>query len=871
MTDRIAGHLLALVATCLLVIGTAAERTLAQDVAIELVSLGVGNVARPGDWVGIKLALTSNLTEAVTTEVSWEVPNADGDVCENTRTVTLAPGQKMERWVYGRLPPSSQALDLINQPYSVRVFETSNGRRLRELGATRISAATAATPSGAVDMDQDLILILGERRLGLEQYRDTVFTGYVAPPGVQCKTIIASGVNVAELPDRWEGIEPFSAIVWSEADRKPAQLKGEQAKALREWIWRGGTLVVSIAAAPDAWGIGRPGTHELEDLLPTATPTRSELLITDLLPILSKYDTVRDPSRMTAVWSWDAAKLDRGYRALVALPAPKVERSGFLATNRRPQDGAVVGIQRSYGFGSIVLLGIDVDEIYTRQVHATASVPQADIFWNRVLGRRGDTITPDEAARYQDTQPPVTTNVTTFSSLLGEGSLIAQQIGMTGQAAIGVLAAAGLFIGYWALSGPLGFFSLKQVRKDQHSWAMFVGFAFVFTAVAWAGGSLLRPMRADLKHVTVLDQLAFDPASPDTSTGIPEQRATSWLSVYLPGYGLTPLAVGAPHEANPNDLLASWSPPPSGTGDTFPNKDRYRVDADSQASYRVPARKTSADFVARWRGVVDPKWGSLVSVVQPIELRPDRTSDRKVLQLVGSIKHGLPGTLEQVRVLFVSPHRTPLAAMTRGAMPLPAPTTTGQLPLLGVMMSPPKGVWAPGTALNLSDLFGSAIDVTNPLRTGSIDKEFEDLYYEPIAQSTISQFGLGDSLTAERRRLYMEMLSFYWMLEPPHWYRTSSGEPKTLARAGRTIGRELDLSPWFTRPCIIVTGFLDGSASPVPVYVDGEQVNGSGVTMFRWIYPLDAPVEFTVPDAESTARAPAPPQPPSPPATPSPS
>ena len=293
MSDRLAGLLASLVASALILLGPAVRAASADDVSIELVTMGAGNVARPGDWIGIKVALTSALTEAVTTEVSWEVANADGDVCEQTRAVALAPGQKIECWIYGRLPPSAQPLDLINAPYSIRVFETKNRERVRELGATRVSAQTAATPPSPVEMNQDLILILGERRLGLEQYRDNALTGYVAPPGMQCRTVLSTGATVQDIPDRWQGLIPFSTIVWCEPDRTPSQLKGEQAKALHEWIWRGGTLVIGLASAPDAWGVGRPNSHELQDLLPTESPTKSELLIIDLLPILSKYQGVR--------------------------------------------------------------------------------------------------------------------------------------------------------------------------------------------------------------------------------------------------------------------------------------------------------------------------------------------------------------------------------------------------------------------------------------------------------------------------------------------------------------------------------------------------------------------------------------------------
>ena len=60
------------------------------------------------------------------------------------------------------------------------------------------------------------------------------------------------------------------------------------------------------------------------------------------------------------------------------------------------------------------------------------------------------------------------------------------------------------------------------------------------------------------------------------------------------------------------------------------------------------------------------------------------------------------------------------------------------------------------------------------------------------------------------------------------------------------MGRELDLSPWFVRPCLIVIGYLEPSACPIPIRVDGKPVTSTGTTVVRWIKPLklDATIAF---------------------------
>ena len=53
---------------------------------------------RPGDMVGIRVILklepTSQLGEGIGAWVQWEVPNADGDIAEYGRQVTLTKGRE---------------------------------------------------------------------------------------------------------------------------------------------------------------------------------------------------------------------------------------------------------------------------------------------------------------------------------------------------------------------------------------------------------------------------------------------------------------------------------------------------------------------------------------------------------------------------------------------------------------------------------------------------------------------------------------------------------------------------------------------------------------------------------------------------------
>ena len=102
--------------------------------------------------------------------------------------------------------------------------------------------------------------------------------------------------------------------------------------------------------------------------------------------------------------------------------------------------------------------------------------------------------------------------------------------------------------------------------------------------------------------------------------------------------------------------------------------------------------------------------------------------------------------------------------------------------------------------------------------------------------------GTGGRLTPAETRHHLEMLSFYHQLTPPKYYRRGNKDPENVI-ASRQICRELDLSAWFTRPCVIVMGYLqlnpdEAVTTPVPFQVNGRRPASDGMVMVRWIYPL---------------------------------
>lgn len=810
------------------------------QVDVQLDRFGVGDRWRAGDIVGIQVTFTSAGSEAVQARVEWEIPDANGDIVQNGRSLVLNPRQPTTRWLYGRLPPARSAGGVDELITLVRVFEERDGRRVRELASQRIKPSDARNRPLEVAITDDLIAVVGPGRCGLDGY-ESVPSGADRIPSLNTVTGIARGIDPRDLPDRWEALSGFAAMVWTEG--APSALSPEAAESLRAWIRRGGHLVVVLPEAGNPWSLGSNSAHALSTLLPGTPPTRREgVPIERLLPIMSKSGGLRAANASMPILVFDPATLDRGYEPLLALPCRRDMSTGALAPEPGSIDGAIVAVQSRVGFGRITLVGIDVDALNRRRLQA-GELPQADAFWNLLLGRRGDTPSALDYQLWTDSDPRrlVRSAGNTFTV---EGGPIAGRIGLAGRAALSLLGVLVLFAIYWAIAGPLSWVALGRWKRRRDAWMLFVVVATGFTGVAWAASRLSAETSARIQHVTILDWIAQGPH--ERPSDQPRwARATTWFSASLPGYGQRTVAVGA--TTDERNLIGVWEVPPSGSGTVFPNPSRYEAPISSPNSIVVPTRATSSEFEARWIGSVDPAWGTLplsdgaasidATVTWVVEPR---------CGLRGSIVHRLPGTLRDVRLIHVSPLRNPSPRMVDPPAPAnappPAPGTPRPPQVIMPSGLPPNAgrfqevaSWEPGQPLDLEKAFyptGPSTPFAGDL--ASISGAFLQRYYRPVAEST---FVAGAFSGESGFRQQLDLLGYYWWLEPPA-YIMNPPRDVAIGRVERTFAHTLDLSPWSNRPCIIIVGFLDESPCPVPITIDGESPESRGLTVVRVVVPL---------------------------------
>ena len=201
-----------------------------------------------------------------------------------------------------------------------------------------------------------------------------------------------------------------------------------------------------------------------------------------------------------------------------------------------------------------------------------------------------------------------------------------------------------------------------------------------------------------------------------------------------------------------------------------------------------------------------------------------------------------PGPLTKLIVIWIGNKRgRPPRLATIGNQELP--WTTSSLPAGRDMLNfgsmwardAQLGPWYPGA--------GNTYSIAGPPRgTKELAESIFLRYIQEEQRSVRIPLGGVSSLTRPldpgRRTKFMEMLSIYHHLTPPKYHRIGAVDPETVV-LGRKLGRELDLSPWLARPCVIVIGHLADRPTPIPLRIDGKPpATVKGLTVGRWIYPL---------------------------------
>lgn len=617
----------------------------AGSVEIELDRFGVGDIARAGEYAGVRLALRDSADRIRRAVVRLHMRDVDGDTVYIEREVTLNPGRRQFVWLYPLLPFATSGGSAL--PVTVHELNEDDDVPIvgRQIGAARIGPR--AMPRESTTM----LGIVGRYDMGLSRYSVRP-SGSEYPGTAHELTEVISDLSPESMPDLWLGLASFESLIW--VDGRPEDLTIDAAAAIREWVHRGGHMVIVIPPAGETWTNER--NNPLFDIMPRAELHRLEGVNYERYRLLL---TNRDVSLPADGVAHTFTPMDD---AAVAEATPIL----------RGSDGRAVVIRRAVGGGMVTMVGLDLAD------RRLAPRIDADVFWHRILGKRFDAFSRSEMDELRQTL-----TVTDFLNRtpVWLDDPIGAEINMTGRAGAGLLLALIIFGVYLLLQGPIGYGLLKMRSMQRHAWVVFLFMASLFTLIAWGGATTLRPRQIEGRHVTFIDHVygqSFD-------------RTRSWFSVLLPTYGEQVVELGpqvSPGSNRWTNALSVWDNPVNLAQRRFPDARSYAIEMSSPDRLEAPARSTVKQFRADWLG--GPPW----PMPQPVggEITYDRDAG-----LSGVLTHTLPEALENVRIVLV-----------RGQKPLQEYRGVGPL-LFDALAWARTADWAPGDPLDLSGLVAPSL------------------------------------------------------------------------------------------------------------------------------------------------------------------
>lgn len=781
--------LLALAVVATLACNRAAVAQLDQ-VAVDYRSedVGLAGYVRPGTWAPMRLTLDNPSGEPRRVICRWTVPDSDGDQVLCDRLVTLTPARRQTVWLYAPAPITTDDRTI----WQLEVFDaTATGEAGR-----RLAGPMAVKPARITSINRRAVGLTSTGFLGLDPF-ETDLTQHEG-------TEFLRGLDPVNLPDHWHGLSLLEALIWTGDGGSPGE-PGVPIDAIRQWVMRGGHLVVVVSAS---LGFEDWANSPLASMMPAVKATRVE--------------GVRAPSWFGYQRPEDAVDL------FTLEPAPS--ESGPPPTVLLTDDlGRPVVVASPFGFGRVTVIGIDLTDPGVDRVWLKHG---SDLkLWNRVFGWRA----PPYERRFVESQLKQNRFVGSNFNATQLDRFIPAQVSRSQTIAAALFLAMAVFTLYWLAAGPVGF-ALLRARGPalvRHSWLAFIATVGVFSVIAWGGAWLLQPGQASFTHLTVLDA--------DARTR--QVRAQSWLSMFVPAYGRIEFTLDPESVGGNGQLWSSTGSDPRSPGGGFVDTQAYQIDAaqparalasrqDRPAGVELPIRATTKALFVDYVGPLplDSPWlGDAWVLPVADNVRLENGLPR------GTIRHKLPGTLRNVLVIYCpgvgnSPRQREPWFREYGDWP-PDRDLLLDFSSRQLLAQPPSqrgGRW--GGLL-------AAITGQGQIDAGQV----------PLGQPTPPPNLAGDEDTRPiqtvdvlNRRLWT--LSFFSALPPPPYEVVEEDGPLSFIRPpnfARGVGRSLDLTHMAGLRRLMVIGMIENSRLPIPIAVNGQRLDSTGWTLVRW--HLDLP------------------------------
>ncbi len=785
---------------------------------------GLEGFARPGTWATMRFTVRNNLPSVRKVHCDWVTSDIDGDLVISRReNVVLNPNGTMPVRMYA-MPASNWKPE---DPWVVRVFDAESGELLDSKRVTPPRLLTDHRSPARERVENwrlGAIGVTGGGLLGLDRFRE-IWTQHEPVE-------LITGIDPSLLPDRWHGMMLLDALVWTPQAGRPPTDPSVPMAAIREWVRRGGHLVISVGAVDSGWS-----DPKLADLLPPVVVGESREIDPPLwMRDPKKFYTnlkiaVRPLKPAAGATARDVSWLLVEQPAAPATPSdPAKVADAPVAPVATAEPPPALIASRQYGFGRVTLIGLDVTDRKFLDPALGYGEFGLPTLWKSIFRWQSPGNLP--IATLENEQRIVKVNLRDINDVT---SFLPSRISMKKTAASTLLLAFVLFIAYWVLAGPGVFGFLKSRGKVHHAWLGFGVVVVAFSAITWFGAMFLRPSLTQIEHFSIID-IDASPRGPALV------RTHSWFSLFLPRHAGIDVAVdagqSAPAPTNPHSLASPGLP--GADRSEFSDRQQYTTHVHSPGVMPgVPMRATAKQFEADYLDVVMPQmeergWTSPAGAVREEKGWP-----------AGKLTHSLPGTLKNVQVVFcrgngiaqVWAHPEDwgkgeaLDLTKRKNVPMSLVANVPHKKTEAKPWKPPKpGMKATGWEDRAIQGEGDLGERLHQIGGGKVDDE-----EEAVGKARVDP-GTPHVVNA------LMLFSFHSMLPPPDFLVDQSdhlGFGNSPAHWVRTTGRHLDLSALTVLRRVIIIGHLDeGSPMPTPIRVDGDEVESRGWTMVRFILPV---------------------------------
>ena len=759
---------------------------------IEQGFVGLDRYIRPGDWTAIRLNVDNLSADDREVVFRWELQDDDGDRVLAQRQATLTRQREDQLvWLYAPTPydTSSQTV------WTLRALDAQSGELL---AAQQVSPAS----EGLLGDSQNLIAVTSAADLGLNDVvrQDTSHSAIR----------LIRGLSLGRLPDRWQGLTSLQAIIWTpdqgDDPADPLQVSEASLASLREWIWRGGQLVIVLPQFNQTWG-----QSPLADLLPVkpeswvSRESRDWWKLDSVGGLIQPSVDATDAADSLTVTTFDIEEGQDGATILLR----DFEQRPLVVTARR-------------GFGTVTLVGLDLTAPAVRRSGLNTGEHR---IWHDIFGWKWPALTPEAVEREQRAQRIYTaSNLSQQNRVVDLGRFIPSQIAMTGTVSSLLLGSVFGFGLYWLLAGWLLQPLLKSRGLTQYSWTAFLGVVCLTALLAWGAAWILRPNRTNVDHFTILDF--------DGNANLVQGR--SYLSLFVPRFGTaeveTPRPALRPLPAGPHNLISSPGFNRDAAVSGFVDTQDYIVEADAPDHLPLPVRSTTKELLLQYLGPVDGDMAGLHSPFTITATRPITADDNG--WPTGEITHTLPGTLSNVLLIYCPGEQIDTDGRRR-----PRPAQVWRY-----LNDNGENLWPSGQILKLQGIPQQLENLVPPFRSWAQLPTQRDLSQEGLLGKRVGELGgpqlevpLGvDQSTVAR---HLELLTFFDSLPPP----LLKQDPKnpSLSNAyvlGRPLSHRIDLTRLLPGRRIILLAQAKDTPLPLPLAVDGQTPPSSGDAFIRWIY-----------------------------------